>query len=84
MPDEAAGEAADRALLTPVLRTVGNVAAGGGAAAVQQLLSHASGDTHSEREQAAQAVIMSSCASSHARAELRALIMSWLQSYSTD
>ena len=43
VPDQAAAETADRALLTPVLRTVGNVAAGGGAAAVSQLLDQHSG-----------------------------------------
>jgi hypothetical protein len=44
VPDQAAAETADRALLTPVLRTVGNVAAGGGAAAVSQLLHQLSGN----------------------------------------
>lgn len=47
MPDQAAAETADRALLTPVLRTVGNVAAGGGAAAVSQLLGYLSGTAQS-------------------------------------
>lgn len=44
MPNQAAAETADRASLTPVLRTVGNVAAGGGAAAVSQLLTQLSGN----------------------------------------
>ncbi len=43
VPNQAAAEAGDRAVLTPLLRTVGNVAAGGGSPAMSQLLSHASG-----------------------------------------
>ncbi len=47
VPNQAAAEAGDRAVLTPLLRTVGNVAAGGGAPAMSQLLSHASGASRS-------------------------------------
>lgn len=37
-------EQADRTILTPVLRTFGNLAAGGGAAVSEQLLSCADGE----------------------------------------
>lgn len=39
-------EKADRTILTPVLRTFGNLAAGGGAAVSEQLLSCADGECH--------------------------------------